>query len=102
MLAYQRECDRRVRVEVEAEVARVRDTELARLKAEESARCREEIAQSRERLEKVGLSSQLCQCGLGWGECDVIIIIFCVCLVTLFVYSRTPVGLPSSGRTNAS
>ncbi|KAJ4459150.1 hypothetical protein PAPYR_4951 [Paratrimastix pyriformis] len=52
MMQYQRECDRRVRVEIESEAARIRETEVARVRAEESAKCREEIAQARESLEK--------------------------------------------------
>jgi hypothetical protein len=51
MIAYQRECERRLQSEVATQVAHMRETELTRVRLEEAAKARQEMDALRRRLE---------------------------------------------------
>lgn len=51
MIAYQRDCERRLQSEVAAQVAHMRETELTRVRLEEAAKARTEMDALRKRLE---------------------------------------------------
>jgi hypothetical protein len=51
MIAYQRECERRLQSEVATQVAHMRETELTRGRLEEAAKARQEMDALRKRLE---------------------------------------------------
>ena len=56
MMKYQRECEERSRTEIQAEVARVREIEISRMRLEEAAKCRSQLDRAREELENLHLT----------------------------------------------
>jgi len=56
MMKYQRECEERSRAEIQAEVARVREIEISRMRLEEAAKCRHQLDRAREELENLHLT----------------------------------------------
>ena len=55
-IKYQRECEERARAEIQAEVARVREIEISRMRLDEAAKCRAQLDRAREELEKLHLT----------------------------------------------
>jgi len=56
MLKYQRECEERSRMEIQAEVARVREIEISHMRIDEATKCRSQLEKAREELEKLHLT----------------------------------------------